>query len=251
MEGSVAPATAATYDYTRRLQTPMSMMTSDLDKVRAHLEALPIFPLPTALLLPYEVLPLHIFEPRYREMIADAIEGGRPLAIAQLAKGWEGDYEGRPAVEPLCGVGIISRHEKLPDGRYNVLIRGVARIEILQELPARRSYREVRAALVNDRHAGASDEEEAAAIEGLRRMLFALCAARPGPGASALAHLAAQSTDASSLADIVAAALYTDFDRRKRALVTLDPIARLTIAQTAIAELLVGGKPGGEVQYRN
>jgi hypothetical protein len=103
---------------------------------------------------------------------------------------------------------------------------------------------------VNDRHGAASEEEEAAAIEALRRMLFALCAARPGPGASALAHLAAQSPDASVLADIVAAALYTDFDRRKRALTTFDPIARLGLAQTAIAELLVGGKPS-EVQYRN
>jgi hypothetical protein len=223
----------------------------EADRMDRHLEALPIFPLPSAVLLPYEVLPLHIFEPRYREMIADVLEHDRPLAIVQLAPGWEGDYEGRPPVEPLCGAGFVTRHEKLPDGRYNILLRGMARLEIVSELPLRHLYREVRARRVHDTHTTAGHEEVAEAMESLRRMLFALCAARPGPAASALAHLATSASDASSLADIVSAALLTDFALRRGALVTLDPLKRLTLAQGAIAELLVGSPPQEEARYRN
>ena len=226
-------------------------MTVETDQMRAHLDRLPIFPLPAAVLLPYEILPLHIFEPRYREMIADVLEGDRPIAIAQLAAGWEGSYEGRPDVEPLCGVGIVTRHERLDDGRYNILVRGAARVRIERELPPRRLYREVRVRLVDDSHTGASPAETAEAVESLQRMLFALCAARPGPAASALAQLAARAPDAGGLADIVSAALLTDFDRRKLALVTLDAVERLRLAQNAIAELLVGSAGGSEVRFRN
>lgn len=226
-------------------------MTVETERMRASLDQLAIFPLPAAVLLPYEILPLHIFEPRYREMMADVLEGDRPIAIAQLAAGWEGGYEGRPPVEPLCGVGIVTRHERLDDGRYNVLIRGAARVQIERELPPRRLYREVRARLVDDSHTKATPAEVMEAVESLQRMLFALCAARPGPAASALAQLAARAPDAGGLADIVAAALFTDFDRRKRALVTLDAVERLGIAQNAIAELLVGSAGGGEARYRN
>jgi Lon protease-like protein len=225
-------------------------MTSDTERVRVNLDRLAIFPLPTAVLLPYEVLPLHIFEPRYREMISDIIQEERPLAIAQLGSGWEGGYEGKPPVEPVCGVGFVTRHQKLADGRYNILVKGVSRCEILAELPSRRQYREVRARLLHDETA-ATPREIAAAMEGLRRMLFALCAARPGPGVNALAQLAAGAHDASGLADIVAAALFTDFNRRKQSLITLDPVERLSIAQSAIAELLVAGTPEGETRFRN
>jgi Lon protease-like protein len=226
-------------------------MTTDVERIQAHLGSLPIFPLPTAVLLPYEILPLHVFEPRYKEMIADVIENERPLAIVQLASGWEGDYERRPPVEPLCGAGVLVRHERLADGRYNVLVKGIARVEIVKELASRRLYREVSARLAPDSQTPATPREVAGAMESLRRMLFALCASRPGPAASALAQLAIRAPDAGALADIVAAALLTDFERRKRSLVTLDPVERLSIAQTAIAELLVKGNPESEVRFRN
>lgn len=214
------------------------MSAEDLEVVKGGLDALPIFPLPSAVLLPYELLPLHVFEPRYREMIADVLAGNRPLAIARLSSGWEGDYEGRPPVEPIIGVGLVARHEQLPDGRYNILLKGVARARIAAELPPDRSFREVRVRLLSDEAGDPALLEEQA--ESVRRMLFSLCAKRPGPASNALAQLAAHAPGAGQLADIIAAALLTDFDRRHRALVTLDPAARLELAQTAIAELLVG-----------
>jgi Lon protease-like protein len=221
----------------------------DLDTLRQSLDRLPIFPLPTAVLLPYEILPLHIFEPRYRELIEEVLKNERPLAIVQLAPGWEGAYEGRPAVEPICGVGYVTRHEKLGDGRYNILVRGLARVRIDREHDTGRSYREVEAHLIVDRHTDPVLLENAS--ESLRRMLFALCSARPGPGASALAQLAAKAPSPAALADIVVAALVTDHPRRQRALVTDSVAERLELAQGAIAELLVGGPAPTEARFRN
>jgi Lon protease-like protein len=92
-----------------------------------------LFPLPTVVLLPRAVLPLHIFEPRYREMTADALVGDRVVAMALLKLGWEKSYYGRPAIEPVVCVGHILSHEKLPDGNYNFLLQGNLRARIVEE----------------------------------------------------------------------------------------------------------------------
>lgn len=210
-------------------------MRPELASVTRSLDDLPVFPLPSAVLLPHELLPLHIFEPRYRAMIQDVVEGAGVLAIANLAPGWEGDYEGRPRLEPVCGAGVVARHEKLADGRWNILVHGIARVRITGEHPPRQPYRRVTAELVEDRITGPLDDE----ADSVRRMLFALCAARPGPGANALAQLASRAEDPSSLADIVCAALLSEHARRLRALLSVDVGARLRLAQTALAELLV------------
>lgn len=217
-------------------------MAGELDIVRAGLDELPLFPLPEGVLLPYELLPLHVFEPRYREMIADVLARGRPLAIAQLAPGWEEKYEERPAVEPVFGVGLVTRSESLPDGRYNILVKGVLRVRLVRELPPRRAYREVQVVELRDKQVDARSLDERAG--SLRRMLFALCSTRPGPAANALAQLAARASSPGSLADIVAAALFTDYAVRRQALESLDPIVRLDLAQTAVAELLIDAGDG-------
>src|SRR5260221_6462218 len=91
------------------------------------LSAVPLFPLPNVVLLPRAVLPLHIFEERYKQMTADVLRGHRQIAMALLNRGWEKDYYGRPAIEPVVCVGTILSHERLPDGRYNFLLQGHTR----------------------------------------------------------------------------------------------------------------------------
>ena len=103
--------------------------------------AVPLFPLPSVVLFPRAVLPLHIFEDRYRAMTADALEGDRLIAMALLKPGWEKSYYGRPAIEPVVCVGRIVSHEKLPDGKYNFLLEGVARARIVHEQPIEVAYR--------------------------------------------------------------------------------------------------------------
>src|SRR5262245_19153882 len=96
-------------------------------------ELLPIFPLPNVVLFPNVFLPLHIFEPRYREMVADALSGDHMIGMVLLRPGWEGDYEGRPPVYPIGCAGVITHAERLPDGRFNIVLRGIQKFRILQE----------------------------------------------------------------------------------------------------------------------
>ena len=94
---------------------------------------LPLFPLPNVVLFPNVFLPLHIFEPRYREMVADALKHDRLIGMALLRPGWQRDYEGRPPVYPIGCSGVITHADRLPDGRYNIVLRGVQRFRILDE----------------------------------------------------------------------------------------------------------------------
>jgi len=102
---------------------------SDLD-----LSAVPLFPLPNVVLFPRAVLPLHIFEQRYRHMTADALAGDRLVAMALLRNGWEKSYYSRPAIEPVVCVGKILSHEQLPDGKYNFLLQGLLRARVMHEI---------------------------------------------------------------------------------------------------------------------
>ena len=94
---------------------------------------IPIFPLPNVVLFPHVFLPLHIFEPRYRAMVADALAGDRLIGMSLLRPGWEGDYEGRPPIYPVGCAGVITHHERLPDGRYNIVLRGIDKFRVIDE----------------------------------------------------------------------------------------------------------------------
>src|SRR4051812_25753034 len=117
----------------------------DQARVRGALPRLPIFPLPGAVLLPHALVPLHIFEPRYRKMISDCDGGLRVLALANIPDD-RAAGERPPRVAPIVGVGVLAKIEPLPDGRFNIVVRGVRRARIEQELPTGEPYRLVRAA---------------------------------------------------------------------------------------------------------
>ena len=198
------------------------------------LDRLKIFPLPTAVLLPGAVLPLHIFEPRYRKMVADALAGDRMLAMSMLEPGWEQDYHGRPRVRRICGVGRIAQEEKLPDGRFNIQLVGVGRAEIVEELPPEEPYRIVRARM---------PPEEAPAdlhlAETLRHALLSLCAAVTGEAAQELARAGGALKDPGDLADVCAASLCTEATIRQKVLEELAVGKRLQLALDVVGEALL------------
>src|SRR5690242_1595700 len=103
-------------------------------------DLLPIFPLPNVVLFPNIFLPLHIFEPRYRDMTADALATDRLIGMVLLRPGWESDYEGRPPIYPIGCTGVITHADRLADGRYNIVLRGVERFRVVEEDHGR-SYR--------------------------------------------------------------------------------------------------------------
>ena len=94
---------------------------------------IPIFPLPNAVLFPNVYLPLHIFEARYRAMVADALKGDRIIGMVLLQPGYEANYEGRPPVYQTGCAGVITHSEPLPDGRYNIVLRGLEKFRITAE----------------------------------------------------------------------------------------------------------------------
>jgi len=94
---------------------------------------IPIFPLPNAVLFPNVFLPLHIFEPRYRAMVKDALASDRIIGMVLLQPGYEANYEGRPRVYPVGCAGVITHSEPLPDGRFNIVLRGLEKFRMVGE----------------------------------------------------------------------------------------------------------------------
>ena len=123
--------------------------------------SLPIFPLPTVVLFPNVFLPLHIFEARYRQMIADALAGDRIIGMVTLRQGHEDDYEGTPPVYATGCSGLITHVERLDDGRYNIILRGLEKFSIhSEEVPA--AGKQYRRAVISpiDESVRADDRDE-------------------------------------------------------------------------------------------
>jgi Lon protease-like protein len=183
--------------------------------LREALERLPMFPLPNVVLFPHALLPLHIFEERYKVLVRDILAGPRFLAVSLLAPGARED-ERRPSVRSITGVGEVVMAHELPDGRFNLVVRGRARVRIVQELDSDRPYRVVRATLVPDLPV-ADPREITDADQSLRALIGHLAEAIPEGGELLRQVIAAQETPA-ELCDVVAAALIVDPESRQRLL---------------------------------
>lgn len=204
-------------------------------RLQPHLERLPIFPLYRVTLFPRSLLPLYVFEPRYREMTASCIEHGGIMAVASLRPGYQADYEGRPPVRRVAGVGKIVAHRLNPDGTYNILLRGLARVRILEELPPERSFREVRARLIKDRWPEGFD---LAAARSTLSILVERLASLVTHGGDALRELLSAEGRPSPLIDALAAALVGDRKLRLRLLESPDLSRRTDLLTDELGRLI-------------
>jgi uncharacterized protein len=118
-----------------------------------------IFPLPNLVLFPHVVQPLHIFEPRYVELLEDALAGDRLIAMALLQPGWETDYDGRPPIAPIACLGRVLSWQSQPDRRYNLLLLGLRRVRVVRELGPQRAYRQAEVELIDDEYSPAAGEQ--------------------------------------------------------------------------------------------
>ena len=125
-------------------------MSDDIHPLADFAGTVRLFPLPNVVLFPQVMQPLHIFEPRYRQMTADALQADRLIAMVLLKPGWEAGYAAGPAIHPVACLTRIVAEQKLADGRYNILLRGLSRIRILHEVPGKTLYRQARVQLLND-----------------------------------------------------------------------------------------------------
>ena len=136
---------------------------------------IPLFPLPNVVLFPRVSVPLHVFEPRYRQLLADALAGDRVIGMVLMRPGWESDYYGRPAIYPLGCAGEVQQAQELPDGRSNILLQGLTRFRILAEEDGA-PYRLATVVALDD------EPGEAALLDASRRrVLTALTQAEDGP----------------------------------------------------------------------
>ena len=207
------------------------------------LSSLPIFPLPNCVLLPGGLLPLHVFEPRYRELTRDCLAGHQLMGVARLRPGYESTYYGRPPVYERFGVGKIICSEELPDGRFALLLRGVARVELARELPADRQYRLVEARELRDAECDPTDARDH------HHKLVTLCdrlAEVIEEGGSQLRELARAFESPGACADAVAAALIMDADVRQELLEACDPMVRIQRTLGHVSHLICELAPCSE-----
>jgi len=179
-----------------------------------------LFPLPNVVLFPAQLLALHVFEPRYRRLIRDVIARQLTLAVPRLKPGFDASYYGAPPVFELCGVGEISEYSELPDGCFNIVVRGLGRVRLVEELRSQ-PYRVARAEVPLElpAEAGVGKVLRSELAKQVRRVARHLS----GPSQ----QLAALSdADVGASADIVAGALIEDPDLRQQLLEELDPCRR-------------------------
>jgi uncharacterized protein len=206
-----------------------------LERLERAKNALKVFPLPSVVLFPHTVLPLHIFESRYRDLVRDALAQDRVMALAQLEPGDEG-VAGRPRMRPMVCAGVIAWHEELEGGRYNIIVQGTTRARIIEELPPRAPYREVHVSLLPDEEASVPEDEQ------LRQAVFELAARLPPLVAQGLLQAAARAAGG-ALADVVASSVVADVERRQELLCELGVCPRLRAVLAEVSEVLARLQP--------
>jgi Lon protease-like protein len=213
--------------------------------LRKALAALKVFPLHGVAVLPGTPAPFHIFEPRYRALIADALEGDRILAVPGLF-GPSDAHAMRPPLRAICGAGIIEEVERNEDGRFDIVIRGIARVRLIDELPTGKQYREFRAELVDDVLPAAGVAGVSSELDALRRLVYDLSTRLPvESGAAQLAEAVAQMKDPSAIADLVAAAAVSEPEPRQKVLEEPDVARRLELVMGEVASVVLVLSKGG------
>jgi len=196
---------------------------------------LPVFPLPDLTFFPHTLLPLHVFEARYRAMVTDCLARDRRLTVARLKPGYEALYEGRPPVHHVAGAGTIVRCERLASGRFNILLRGEDRIRIDREAPSDTLYRMAVATRLAETSGDGPGLEALAAVIRERCLQILEALGRPS-------HEMSESLEAvrspAALADQVASGVIPDVDVRQALLEELDVERRLERLTAALDDLL-------------
>ncbi len=204
---------------------------------------LPMFPLPNIVLFPNALLPLHIFEDRYRKMVRDVLASHKLIAVSLLL-GNEHEYDGKPPVAPIAGVGEVILAHELPDGKFNLVLRGRARIHIDSELPSDEPYRLISATEIPDDPTG-NRPDLMDADASLRALVGGLANAIPEGGDLLKQVVAAQETPG-ELVDVLASALVVDSKLRQLLLETTDVGRRIEQVSAEVAAMTARITPGSK-----
>ncbi len=207
------------------------------------LRRLPLFPIEDIVLFPDSIIPLHIFEARYRKMVRDVLGSNRLVAISLQLEKENLENGNEPRVATVASVGELVLAQELPDGRFNLVVRGRARIGIDEELPSEEPYRLIAAHEIPDDPASEPDDV-GEADTALRALVTGLAQSIPD-GGELLKHVAAAQDTPAALANVIAASLVADAKVRQRLLETTNVFERLECLSNEVVALIDRvGSPG-------
>lgn len=207
-----------------------------------------LFPLPNLVMFPHAVQPLHIFEPRYRQLLEDALAGDRLIAMALLQPGWEADYEGRPSIYPVMCVGKVVGHARLENGEYNILLQGVRRGALVREFPPEQAFRRAEVAVLDDVYPAGTASQRA----GMQRELlhaFRQLAPHPPGVQEQIAELLGRQVSLGALTDVVAYALPLRLGLKQQLLAEWNVDVRASLLLHHVAALAAGGSGDGDAPF--
>jgi ATP-dependent Lon protease len=208
------------------------------------LESVPVFPLPNAVLFPEQRMPLHIFEPRYRQMVRDALESQPYLVMAYQSPHEKGDP---PAFSQIATIGKIVAHQRLSDGRFNIVLEGMVRATV-EEVASDKPYRRVQCAPIVEPQGDAADapaSERMALVSLVGRVMQRAREKSPD-----LEFVLPEAVTAARLAFMVADKLLVDGAARQRVLEASDALARLRRCTEGVAAVLSEITPKGQGDAR-
>ncbi len=210
---------------------------ADEKELLTAVESIPLFPLPGMVFIPYTVLPLHVFEPRYRDLVDDAMAGNKYLAVPRLQPGWESNYEASPDVFPVMGFGKIIRYEPLADGRANIVLLGLGRLRIRHEMKPDCLYRVVEGSLLADDLPDRGAQSLSGRVARLRMMLAQIVGGRPEL-TERVAPMMHKEMDAVPFINSLAHLTLPDVDARQKYLEMDNVVGRIEVVETLLAGAL-------------
>jgi Lon protease-like protein len=216
-------------------------VTKAAHAIEPALGDLPLFPLAQVVLFPRALLPLHVFEPRYRTMLKDCLASHRVMAIVHVPDPADFGENGQPRIAKVAGVGLIVEHQSMADGRSNILLHGQGRVT-LEELAYVPPYRRARATLLEDVHSTVPDTDRAALVASATA--FSAEVSRHDPK---FAFSLPPSLEPAAIADLCAHHLIIDAAARQAILEELDVAERVrkVIAELASQHGALSAREGG------
>ena len=203
-------------------------------------KALRLFPLPGTVLMPGAPLPLHVFEPRYRALVADAIASDKVICIPQIVEGDETDHLGAPALYPYAAVGEIVAHHELPDGRFNIVIEPHGRVRLVTELSSATPYRVFEADLLPE-----ENDDEARLVPAGKRLLALMAPALSGMGERGESmRKGLGQLDPARIPEALAPLLVQGASARQEYIANNDRIHRAGLVELAALTLIAESRPG-------
>lgn len=207
-----------------------------------------LFPLPNLVLFPNVIQALHIFEPRYCEMLSEALESDRLITMAILDQGWENTYQGQPKISSVVCIGRIISHSPTGDGRHNIFLAGIQRAKILEELEVTTSFRQARVEVLED--IPIADEAKSEACRDELLSIFRAMIPLEVSGSKTFTELLTRQLPLGVLTDVIAYAVNLPFATKQYLLGEPNVEARYRVLVDSLTTLVENEEPSSEALPR-